>query len=131
MCFVRSPSADLKHIWSHGEVPNPAEKALPDCGAKQLLFSRLYAYYTTVVRSMDADTAHIIHALLRQLARLFLLTIFLRPFSRTTIMESSPRPASQILLLTILVRHNLLLTILVSHIFTSAWTANLVCYNRV
>ena len=67
----------------------------------------------------------------QQQGRLFLFTIFLRPFSRTTIMESSPRPASQILLLTILVRHNLLLTILVSHIFTSAWTANLVCYNRV
>ena len=68
MRFVWKPSADLKHIWSHGEVPNPAVKPLPDCGAKQLLFSRLYAYYTTVVRSMDADTAHIVHALLRVLA---------------------------------------------------------------
>ena len=68
MRFVWKPSANLKHIWSHGEVPNPAVKPLPDCGAKQLLFSRLYAYYTTVVRSMDADTAHIVHALLRQLA---------------------------------------------------------------
>ena len=68
MRFVWKPSANLKHIWSHGEVPNPAVKPLPDCGAKQLLFSRLYAYYTTVVHSMDADAAHIIHALLLQLA---------------------------------------------------------------
>ena len=42
-----------------------------------------------------------------QLVRLFLLTKFLRPFSRTNIMESSPRPTSQILLLAILVGHNL------------------------
>ena len=68
MRFVWKPSANLKHIWSHGEVPNPAVKPLPDCGAKQLLFSRLCAHYTTVVGSMDADTAHIFHALLRVLA---------------------------------------------------------------
>ena len=68
MRFVWKPSADLKHIWSHGEVPNPAEKPLPDCGAKQLLFSRLCAHYTTVVHSMDANTAKRFHALLRQLA---------------------------------------------------------------
>ena len=68
MRFVWKPSANLKHIWSHGEVPNPAVEPLPDCGAKQLLFSRLCAHYTTVVGSMDADTAHIFHALLRVLA---------------------------------------------------------------
>ena len=68
MHFVRYPSADLKHIWSHGKVPNPFVDKLPDCGAKQLLFSRLYAYCTTLVGAMDADTACSVHALLRQLA---------------------------------------------------------------
>jgi len=42
--FVWKPSANLQHIWSHGKVPNPAVKRLPDCGAKQLLFSRLGRY---------------------------------------------------------------------------------------
>ena len=68
MHFVRKPSADLKHIWSHGEVPDPAVDTLPDCGAKQLLFSRLCAHYTIVVRSMDTDTRNTFLALLRVLA---------------------------------------------------------------
>ena len=68
MHFVRKPSADLKHIWSHGEVPDPAVDPLPDCGAKQLMFSRLCAHYTAVVRAMDADTRSTFLALLRVLA---------------------------------------------------------------
>ena len=68
MRFVRKPSADLKHIWSHGEVPDPAVDPLPDCGAKQLMFSRLCAHYTAVVRAMDADTRSTFLALLRVLA---------------------------------------------------------------
>ena len=68
MQFVRKPSADLKHIWSHGEVPDPAVDTLPDCGAKQLLFSRLCTHYTSVVRSVDTDTRNTFLALLRVLA---------------------------------------------------------------
>ena len=73
MHFVRMPSADLKYIWSHGQVPQPGVGALPECGAKQLLFSRLCAHYTTVVGAMDADTADIFHALLRVLAAHYVL----------------------------------------------------------
>ena len=73
MHFVRMPSADLKYIWSHGQVPQPGVGALPECGAKQLLFSRLCAHYTTMVGAMDADTADIFHTLLRVLAAHYVL----------------------------------------------------------
>ena len=73
MHFVRMPSADPKYIWSHGQVPQFGVGALPECGAKQLLFSRLCAHYTTVVGAMDADTADIFHALLRVLAAHYVL----------------------------------------------------------
>ena len=73
MHFVRMPSADLKYIWSHGQVPQFGVGALPECGAKQLLFSRLCAHYTTMVGAMDADTADIFHTLLRVLAAHYVL----------------------------------------------------------
>ena len=61
MFFVVNRKQTASYIWDHGDIPKRWEHGdpLPDCGAKQLMLSRLSTHYSTTGRgSRDTRCRH-------------------------------------------------------------------------
>lgn len=72
MFFVVNRKQTASYIWDHGDIPKRWEHGdpLPDCGAKQLMLSRLSTHYRAWFNqeTLDADTKAAFLELLASLA---------------------------------------------------------------